>query len=190
MVKRRKSLTATTQESCRQFWTSLRGNTPQSSSYTATYLPSRKLSKLDEPDMQDTAGEAGDELISDVLLWTPHMVKLKQGNQLEPTYSSTGMIRGVALRTCQKWWTIGRSGERGSGISVMVARHDDDDDKRTQETHFRFFFCFFLQNDEHKTAELRKGIHLFKIFQCKYFIVLHVHLWICFIVFKILFRLF
>ena len=25
----------------------------------ATYLPSRKLSKLDEPDMQDTAGEAG-----------------------------------------------------------------------------------------------------------------------------------
>ena len=27
--------------------------------YTATCLPSRKLSKLDEPDMQDTAGEAG-----------------------------------------------------------------------------------------------------------------------------------
>ena len=26
---------------------------------TATYHPSRKLSKLDEPDMQDTAGEAG-----------------------------------------------------------------------------------------------------------------------------------
>ena len=25
----------------------------------ATYLPSRKLSKLDKPDMQDTAGEAG-----------------------------------------------------------------------------------------------------------------------------------
>ena len=23
---------------------------------------------------------------------------------------------------------IGRSGERGSGISVLVARHDDDDD--------------------------------------------------------------
>ena len=27
--------------------------------YTATCLPSRKLSKLDEPDMRDTAGEAG-----------------------------------------------------------------------------------------------------------------------------------
>ena len=35
------------------------GNTPQSTNYTATYLPSRILSKLDEPDMQDTTGEAG-----------------------------------------------------------------------------------------------------------------------------------
>ena len=34
-------------------------NTPQDTNYTATCLPSRKLSKLDEPDMQDTAGEAG-----------------------------------------------------------------------------------------------------------------------------------
>ena len=29
------------------------------SNCTATYLPLRKLSKLDEPDMQDIAGEAG-----------------------------------------------------------------------------------------------------------------------------------
>ena len=32
--------------------------TRQHTNYTATCLPSRKLSKLDEPDMQDTAGEA------------------------------------------------------------------------------------------------------------------------------------
>ena len=42
-----------------QYWTSPGGNTPQSTNYTAIYLPSWKLSKLDEPDMQDTAGEAG-----------------------------------------------------------------------------------------------------------------------------------
>ena len=30
-----------------------------STNYTTTYLPSRKLSKLDEPDMQDSAGERG-----------------------------------------------------------------------------------------------------------------------------------
>ena len=54
----RKSLTATTQE-CEQYWTSPGGNTPQSSSYTATYHPSQKLSKLDEPSMLDTVGEVG-----------------------------------------------------------------------------------------------------------------------------------
>ena len=32
---------------------------PTSTNYTATCLPSRKLSKLDEPHMKDTAGEAG-----------------------------------------------------------------------------------------------------------------------------------
>ena len=32
---------------------------PQSTNYTAICLPSRKLSKLDEPDMQETAGEVG-----------------------------------------------------------------------------------------------------------------------------------
>ena len=52
-------MTATTQECCEQFWTSPGGNDPQSPNCTATYLPLWKLSKLDEPDMQDIAGEAG-----------------------------------------------------------------------------------------------------------------------------------
>ena len=34
----------------------------QNNSCTATYHSSRKLSKLDEPDMQDTAGEVGRNL--------------------------------------------------------------------------------------------------------------------------------
>ena len=34
-------------------------STPQNSNYMATYHPSGKLSKLDEPDMGDTAGEVG-----------------------------------------------------------------------------------------------------------------------------------
>ena len=58
----------------------------------------------------------------------PHMAKQKQDDQLEHTYSSYVRIRDVALKTCQKRWMIGRSGERGSGISVLAARHDDDDD--------------------------------------------------------------
>ena len=38
------------------------------------------------------------------------------------------LIRDVALRTCRKQWTIGRGGKRGSGISVLIARHHDDDE--------------------------------------------------------------
>ena len=59
LTKQMEKKTATTQECCEQYWTSPGGNTPQSSSYTAIYHPSRKLRKLDEPDMQDIAGEAG-----------------------------------------------------------------------------------------------------------------------------------
>ena len=59
LTKQRKGLTATTQECCEQYWTGPAGSTSQSSSCTATYHPSRKLSKLDEPDMHDTTGEVG-----------------------------------------------------------------------------------------------------------------------------------
>ena len=60
-----------------------------------------------------------------------HMAEQKQDDQLEHTCSSSVRIRDVALKTCQRRRTIGRSGERGSGISVLAARHDDDDDDGT-----------------------------------------------------------
>ena len=77
--------------------------------------------------MQDTAGEVG---MSSYVMFSyglPHMAEQKQDDQLEPTYNSSVRIWDVALRTCQKWWTIGRSGKRGSGISMLAARQDDDD---------------------------------------------------------------
>ena len=43
----------------KQDYLTIISKTPQGTNYTATCLPSRKLFKLDEPDMQDTAGEAG-----------------------------------------------------------------------------------------------------------------------------------
>ena len=60
----------------------------------------------------------------------PHIAERKQDDQLEHTYSSSVRIRNLGLKTCQKRWMIGRSGERGSGISMLEARHcyDDDDD--------------------------------------------------------------
>ena len=66
-----------------------------------------------------------DELISDVLLWTPLIAKQRQDDQLEHTYSSYVRIRDVTLKTSQWRWMLGRSGERGSGTSVLAVRHDD-----------------------------------------------------------------
>ena len=68
-----------------------------------------------------------DELIRDVLLWTAHMAVQKQDDQHEHTFSSYVRIRDAFLKTDLGRWTIGRSGERGSGISVLPARYDDDD---------------------------------------------------------------
>ena len=59
----------------------------------------------------------------------PHMTEQKQDDQLQHTYSNYKKIRDVALKTCHRRWTIGRSGERGSGISLLAARHDDDDNQ-------------------------------------------------------------
>ena len=57
----------------------------------------------------------------------PHMAGQKQDGQHEHTFSSYVRIQDVDLKTYQRRWTIGRSAERGSGISVLVARQDDDD---------------------------------------------------------------
>ena len=59
----------------------------------------------------------------------PHMAEQMQDDQLEHTPGSSYVrIRDVALKTCQRRWTIGKSGERESGISVLAARHDAADD--------------------------------------------------------------
>ena len=56
------------------------------------------------------------------------MAVQKQDDQHEHTFNSYVRIRDVVLKTYLGRWTIGRSGERGSGISVLPARYDDDDD--------------------------------------------------------------
>ncbi len=56
------------------------------------------------------------------------MAAQKQDDQLERTFSSYVRIQVVVLKTYLVQRTIGRSSERGSGISVLPARDDDDDD--------------------------------------------------------------
>ena len=74
---------------------------PRDTNYSATCLPSRKLSKLDEPDMQDTAGEAGTNSYVMYSYGPPHTAVQKQDDQHEHTFSSSVRIRDVALKTFQ-----------------------------------------------------------------------------------------
>ena len=73
-----------------------------------------------------------------------HMAVQKQDDQHEHTFSNYVRIQDVVQKTCLRRWMIGKSGERGSGISVLPARHDDDDDdirhktrRNSEISHFR-----------------------------------------------------
>ena len=65
-----------------------------------------------------------DELISNILLWTSSQGRANVGRPartyIQQLCDDTGCSQGQ--------WTIGRGGERGSEISVLIARNDDDDD--------------------------------------------------------------
>ena len=91
----------------------------------------------------------------------PHMAGQKQDDQLEHTYCSCVRIRDIALKTCQRRWTKGRSGERGSWISVLAARHDDDDDLK-------------ISFDWYVIISLRSHIDLKAYFSC---IFLNQYIW-------------
>ena len=69
------------------------------------------------------------------------MAVQKQDDQHEHTFSNYVRIQDVVQKTCLRRLTTGKSGERGSGISVLPARHDDDDD---------------IHNIEHRNLETRK----------------------------------
>ena len=68
-----------------------------------------------------------DEIISDVLLWTPSHGRAKAGRLARTYIQQLCEHTGCSLGTYRKQWTIGRGGERASGISVLMARQDDDD---------------------------------------------------------------
>ena len=68
-------------------------------------------------------------------LMDPHIWPSKsRTTSTNKKFSNYVRIRDVAMKTCQRRWTIGRRGERGSGISMLETRQDDDDDE--------FLHCF------------------------------------------------
>ena len=65
------------------------------------------------------------ELISDVLLWTPLHKRKKVGRPVI-TYLKELCIDDTGWKICRERWTIEMNGEKGSGKSVLTARHDDE----------------------------------------------------------------
>ena len=108
------------------------------------------------------------------------MAEQKWDDQLEHTYSSYVRIRDVALKTCRRRWKIGRSGERGSGISVLAARHDDDDEFESEcdcsTRYWTPYYYITIQHFSPYTTEfplshnylgVRGFINLHKVFSLK-----------------------
>ena len=83
------------------------------------YLPPiTKTIKVRRTRYGGSCWRSGGELISDLLLWTPSWPSKSR--------ETSSNLHTAALRTSQKRWTIGRSGERGPGIFVLVTGQDDD----------------------------------------------------------------
>ena len=53
------------------------------------------------------------------------MDEQRQDDQPEPIYNSSVSIQDIDLKTSREQWTIETGGKRGSGRSVLTARHDD-----------------------------------------------------------------
>ena len=125
----RKRLTEITQQCYELYRTSPGGNIPQNSNCTATYYPSRKSSKLDEPNMQFSAEDVRTNWWAMYFWGSLYMKKQRLDDQLEPIYCSSVPIWNVDWKTSRERWTIETNGERLPGKSVLAAGHDDDDDK-------------------------------------------------------------
>ena len=57
---------------------------------------------------------------------------------------------------------IGRSGERGSGISVLAARHDDDDDDEFSMMKYISRKCYYIMANNYLINQLIIHHNVFK----------------------------
>ena len=153
-----KSLTAITQGCCELYWTSSQGNTPQKSSCTATYHPSWKLSKLDEPDMWDTVEEARTNSSAINSCGPLHMDEQRQDDQLEPTNNSYVLIQDIVWKTSWEQWTLETGGKRGSGRSMLAAWYPDDDTLTFAD--FPYLFCCSFHTTILTTTYIHTYLHM------------------------------
>ena len=91
-------------------------------------LPITKTIKIRRTRHAGHCWRSRDELICDVLLWTPIHGRAKAGRPARTYIQQLCADTGCSPENCRRQWSRGRGGEKESGISVLMARHDDDDD--------------------------------------------------------------
>ena len=98
-----------------------------------------------------------DELISDVLLWIPAYGRAKAGRPARTYIQQLWGDTGCNPEDLPETINDRKSGKRGSGISVLVAQHDNDDDNSKHiflNTH-RWSNRFTFNNSiQHKLTKL------------------------------------
>ena len=90
-------------------------------------------------------------------MWAPSHGRAKAGRPAWTYIQQLCVDMGCSQATCRRQWTIGRGSERGSGISVLIARHEDDDMSSSNLSHFRFI-CF------HTVTMVLKNVFIFDYF--------------------------
>ena len=91
------------------------------------------------------------------------MAVQKQDDQHEHTSSSYVRIRDVVLKTYLGRWTIGRSGESGSGISVLPARYDDDDDIHATSATWWWWYIYiyiYIERESDRDGQKDRDSHV------------------------------
>ena len=84
-----------------------------------------------------------DELISDVLLWTPTYGRAKAGRPVRTYIQQLCGDTGCSFEDLRRRWTIGRSGERGSRISVQAVWH----------YYYYYYYYYFFKSFSHMLAD-------------------------------------
>ena len=105
-----------------------------------------------------------DELISDVLLWTPLHGRAKVGRPARTYIQRLCAIQDVAWKSSRERWTIETDCERGSGRHVLAVLYDDDDDDDINP--WRLFNAKAILLEELRWCYLThswedKGVHTF-----------------------------
>ena len=87
-----------------------------------------------------------DELISDVLLWTPSHGRAKAGRPAQTNIDQLFEDTGCSHEDLPEAMNDKEGVKRGSGISMLMAWQDDDDDDDDMYISAFFFIYLFLIN--------------------------------------------